>query len=243
LAAWKGHTKIARILLNDPRVDPSAKDQEPLKRAARNGHVDTVKVLLNDSRVDPSALHQRSLKLAAGNGHVDIVKVLLNDPRVDPTVLNERFLKNCPNIFNNLPPNIIVSCRTGDLETVKPFEFSGLTPYQLDMLLEFAKDHNQEEMYKYLEDRKIDVLVKNDIAYLREDSTFKVFYDRLWNQHITTVEMKHEIDDFIDRRNLGELQEHFDTWNQMLLKDETDRVVLPSELLAKIYRIYRDRRL
>ncbi len=40
-----------KVLLSDPRVDPSANDNEALQLASENGHLDVVKVLLEDPRV------------------------------------------------------------------------------------------------------------------------------------------------------------------------------------------------
>ena len=49
------YTKIIKLLLADPRVDPSAKDNQAIRRASQYGYTETVKLLLADPRVDPSA--------------------------------------------------------------------------------------------------------------------------------------------------------------------------------------------
>ena len=41
--------------MSNPRVDPSAKCNEAIRKASENGHVQVVKSLLKDSRVDASA--------------------------------------------------------------------------------------------------------------------------------------------------------------------------------------------
>jgi hypothetical protein len=55
-------------------VDPSACNNEAIKRAALYGHTEVVKLLLKDARVDKSDI----LILAAEGGHVSLVLELLN---------------------------------------------------------------------------------------------------------------------------------------------------------------------
>lgn len=76
----KGHTKIAKILLDDRRVDPTAKDNEPIIRAVRRGHIDIVNLLLAwngpDRRVDPNARDGKPLKIAKKYGFIIIERSL-----------------------------------------------------------------------------------------------------------------------------------------------------------------------
>jgi ankyrin repeat protein len=51
LASENGDFEVIKLLLNDPRVDPS---NGPMRWASRNEHFEVVKLLLNDPRVDPS---------------------------------------------------------------------------------------------------------------------------------------------------------------------------------------------
>ncbi|PRP75923.1 hypothetical protein PROFUN_15447 [Planoprotostelium fungivorum] len=51
-AAIKGHTETVRFLLSDPRVDPSARDNEAFRGAATEGHTEAVQLLLSDARVE-----------------------------------------------------------------------------------------------------------------------------------------------------------------------------------------------
>jgi hypothetical protein len=46
LASSKGFAEIVKLLLTDPRVNPSVKDNEALFNAVRNGNIETVKVLM-----------------------------------------------------------------------------------------------------------------------------------------------------------------------------------------------------
>lgn len=55
-ASGDGYTEIVRILLNDPRVDPSAApmsspDRSSIRVASEYGHIEIVRLLLNDPRV------------------------------------------------------------------------------------------------------------------------------------------------------------------------------------------------
>ena len=49
-------------LLNDPRVDPSADNNDAICCASDNGQVEVVKLLLNDPRIDPSDDNNRAIR-------------------------------------------------------------------------------------------------------------------------------------------------------------------------------------
>ncbi|PRP77975.1 centrosomal protein [Planoprotostelium fungivorum] len=93
---------MVRLLLSDPRVDPSARDNDAFRWAASEGHHEVygysllilvwipanrhgevVRLLLADSRVDPSVRNQEAIKKASSEGHAMTVQLLLTDPRVD----------------------------------------------------------------------------------------------------------------------------------------------------------------
>lgn len=83
-AARRGHLAVVDRLLQDERVDPSARDNNAIQLAAYNGHVAVVERLLQDERVDPSADNNDAVRLAAVYGHLAVVERLLQDARVDP---------------------------------------------------------------------------------------------------------------------------------------------------------------
>lgn len=76
---------IVEVLLADPRVDPAAYGQRAIYSAVMNGHLKIVERLLRDARVDPSTDDNRCIRVASGYGHVEIISRLLEDTRVDPT--------------------------------------------------------------------------------------------------------------------------------------------------------------
>jgi hypothetical protein len=111
--AANGHLDVVERLLQDVRVDPSAKNNEAVRMAsqfgrllqdervdpsannnyaigfgAQNGHLDVVERLLQDVRVDPSADDNDAVAWAAGNGHLAVAERLLQDKRVDPSANN-----------------------------------------------------------------------------------------------------------------------------------------------------------
>ena len=86
MASQNGHDKVVRLLLADPRVDPS--DSDIIKFASKNGHSTVVELLLEDPRVDPSVDYNLSLGLAAQNGHFDVVKLLLSSPLFNPNLID-----------------------------------------------------------------------------------------------------------------------------------------------------------
>ena len=78
LAAHKGHTEIAKLLLNNG-ADVNALDyynNTALALAAREGHVDTVKLLL-DHDANINVNNRLGLYYAVESGHTEIAKLLL----------------------------------------------------------------------------------------------------------------------------------------------------------------------
>ncbi|MBS0286996.1 MAG: ankyrin repeat domain-containing protein [Proteobacteria bacterium] len=81
-AARNGQLDVVKLLLQDKRVDPTAKENQAIRNAAKNGHLDVVKLLLDDKRADPSSQNNEAILEAAKNGHADVVDLLLQDNRV-----------------------------------------------------------------------------------------------------------------------------------------------------------------
>jgi hypothetical protein len=68
--------EVVKLLLTDPRVDPSFNENEPIYNASSNGHLSIVKMLVNDTRVNP----QRGLVIAKKNGYDAVVNFLESLP-------------------------------------------------------------------------------------------------------------------------------------------------------------------
>ena len=84
-ASWNNRYDIVKLLLTDPRIDPTANYNFAIKYSARWGFYDTVKVLLEDSRIDPSIEQNTPIKNAVKSCNIDVIGLLLDDPRVDVT--------------------------------------------------------------------------------------------------------------------------------------------------------------
>ena len=81
-ACENGHGDVVRILLADPRVEPSAIDNQAIRCASWFGYSEVVKLLLADPRVDPTVWDNAAISMASYRGHLEVVKMLLADPRV-----------------------------------------------------------------------------------------------------------------------------------------------------------------
>ena len=71
-----------RLLLCDPRVDPSDNNNEAIKRACANGSLSIVKELLKRPQTDPAANNNSALNYATRGQHKEIVSLLMRDERV-----------------------------------------------------------------------------------------------------------------------------------------------------------------
>lgn len=54
LASTKGHVDVVRLLLQDPRVDPTYPENACLKLSVTYNRPDVVYLLLQDSMIDPN---------------------------------------------------------------------------------------------------------------------------------------------------------------------------------------------
>ena len=84
-ACLEGQAEVVELLLEDPRVDLTIHGLSAMEASTLNGHAHVVQLLLKDGRVDPAMEENLPLHQAAENGHADVVRILLNDDRVDPT--------------------------------------------------------------------------------------------------------------------------------------------------------------
>lgn len=81
-ACSHGHYKIAKLLLEDPNVDPSEYNNQAIQEACKNGFLKIVNLLLSDPRVDPSDSNNSALELACKHNNLHIIDTLLEDQRV-----------------------------------------------------------------------------------------------------------------------------------------------------------------
>lgn len=79
-AITNGHTEIVRLLLTDPRVDPTSNNV--VRIARENNYLDIVYLLVQDYRADPID-KSTAILWATMNRHVGLVRLLLSDPLLD----------------------------------------------------------------------------------------------------------------------------------------------------------------
>ena len=87
-ACENGHHNVVKLLLQDPRADPSVDSNLPIREACDGGYTKLVKILLKDERTDPTCVFNSPIRDASSNGFYDIVKILLEDGRADPNEKN-----------------------------------------------------------------------------------------------------------------------------------------------------------
>ncbi len=101
-------------LLKDPRVDPSARNNDAVVVAVYKGNEEIVELLLQDPRVDPAANDSASIIMAALHGGADIVKLLLRDSRIDPSAhYNEAVYEALSEGYINVVIALIEDSRIG----------------------------------------------------------------------------------------------------------------------------------
>eukprot|EP01117_Protostelium_nocturnum_P013684 TRINITY_DN5129_c0_g1_i1.p1 TRINITY_DN5129_c0_g1~~TRINITY_DN5129_c0_g1_i1.p1 ORF type:complete len:367 (+),score=80.15 TRINITY_DN5129_c0_g1_i1:103-1101(+) len=91
ISAALGYEELVRVLMSDPRVDPSSENNSVIQSASWYGHYGAVKALLQDPRVDPT---RYSLHFACKVGNLELVKLLLEDPRSLPSSNQNQAFRN-----------------------------------------------------------------------------------------------------------------------------------------------------
>ncbi|KAJ3317361.1 hypothetical protein HDU76_001207 [Blyttiomyces sp. JEL0837] len=87
-----GDDTSSKILVIAPGINPTACDNEAIRKASEFGYTEIVKMLVNVTGVDASACDNEAIRKAAENGHVEVVKILLKAPAVDPKACDNEAL-------------------------------------------------------------------------------------------------------------------------------------------------------
>lgn len=92
VACQESNIDMVQCLLDNGRIDPTARDNGALRVACECGSLSVVQALLRDPRVEPSA---REFLLAC-KGRLMVVEALLKHPKIDPSHNeSEAFMKAC----------------------------------------------------------------------------------------------------------------------------------------------------
>jgi hypothetical protein len=92
MVAW-GHVGALKLMLQDPRIDPSMKNNYAISAACLHGNAEVTKLLLEDKRVDPCVNFSNPIRTASSRGYADIVRLLLDDKRSDPSAASNEAIR------------------------------------------------------------------------------------------------------------------------------------------------------
>ena len=76
-------------LISTDRIDPAAKDNEAIRKAASNGHLEVVEYLISlpkSYRINPAARNNYAIRF---NGHREVVDYLISTDRIDPAAIDQ----------------------------------------------------------------------------------------------------------------------------------------------------------
>ena len=90
-ASEYGYFNLVKLLLIDPRTNPSEKKNGmyPISAASSNGHFEVVELLLSDNRVDPTVKYNFAIHFANIYKFSNIVDLLWNNQKVKNTLKND----------------------------------------------------------------------------------------------------------------------------------------------------------
>jgi len=103
-AATRGDVDMVNWLMQQPAVNPGARNNLALRRACRMGYWRTARLLLSSPRVSPADMGSDALLQAVLSRRPEMVQVILADARADPNAqFNGRGLLVIANELNNPP--------------------------------------------------------------------------------------------------------------------------------------------
>lgn len=90
LACQTGNVRVLRMLLDDPRIGNSCKDNHAFQVAASRGHHHIIyELLMCTEKPDPTADDNFAIRFAVMHGHADTVALLLTLPSVSTSDLDQ----------------------------------------------------------------------------------------------------------------------------------------------------------
>jgi ankyrin repeat protein len=101
-ASQSGFFEICKILLSNPKVDPSSLKNTSIILAASNGHFKVVELLVKDKRVDPTESLNDAIYFADQERYHDITKLLF-----EINAVRKSLIKDEPELFHRLNNNYI----------------------------------------------------------------------------------------------------------------------------------------
>nr|QBK87785.1 MAG: ankyrin repeat protein [Marseillevirus LCMAC202] len=148
-----GDAETVERLLENPRLDPTAKNSWSIRKSSEKGYADVVQLLLDDGRADPTAVRNQAIRASSQNGHADVVKLLLVDGRADPTEDNNWVIR-----FNSA---------NGYAEVVKSLLADGRADpaaNQNEAIRKSSQNGHADVVKLLLVDRRADPAAKNNEA-------------------------------------------------------------------------------
>jgi len=178
--AIDGNIESVKILLNDPRTDPSL-NEDVLARIMSHDNLpedifEVVSMMMNDSRVDPSANDNEAIITAVSEGLSEVVALLLRDPRVDPSDRNNQAILTLDRDTFDILPLLLADPRVDpsvdDNQLIIDLASQSLTGVSLLMqdsrvdpsaqnnqaIVDAVESNNIEIIRKLLEDPRVNLL-------------------------------------------------------------------------------------
>ena len=156
-AASFGNCAILKLLLKDPRVEPSDEDEadyegEAICVAITNRHLEPVMILLKDPRVNPGAEDNQFFWEVVENcqPNLTILRCLLRDERLIKTNLTDDPLEVEPKRVRLLKKILLKSrLRMKWMYSRDYFSFSKIPRYLINLINSFVEPYTDDEINKF----------------------------------------------------------------------------------------------
>ncbi|PTB70469.1 ankyrin [Trichoderma citrinoviride] len=162
-AVVEGSGDVVKVLLNDDRVDPNARNasgKTALEWAITFGRDDMLQLLLKDGRADPTLgnnVNRTALDLIIEHSRVEMARMILADGRVDPnarTLNSETALENAVRSASHAIVRLLLADDRVDPNSTT---LDGMTPFL------FAADSGSDSCLQILlADKRVNLYARNN---------------------------------------------------------------------------------
>ncbi len=182
-----GNTEIVRILLEDQRLNPAARNNDSIREASHCGHTEVVRLLLNDPRgetkvsrgtkypVDPNDIgdNENIIISASTYDNIELIILLLTDGRVNPSADNNYLIKWASKKNHAEIVRLLLNDSRGETKVSRGTKYPVDPSDENNKAIQLASEKNHIEVMKLLlADPRVDPSNNNNVAIMEASRSY-----------------------------------------------------------------------
>lgn len=195
IAPYDPRMEIVKILLADPRFDPSADDNYVLIEAIKNSEIENVKLFLANERIRPNESGYRPLIYAVVVGQIEIAKLLIK--KID---YKEFTTTNSSSERDNFL-KLLIACETDDPDEINKIYMNSCLQIGWNQHYYFRRAvqrGNEKTVRMFLALDKVDIFAKNNWALKNASRKMKVILRDHVMAGLPSTDVAKFLDDYIE---------------------------------------------